>query len=115
MGGEVVLGGKPALVADLAEEPGGQLRPTPNNSSRVKRLARTWQMLVGISELVSYGLYQLDLHSGEVFVTGRPSGVALGSKSCCDPATRSRRRSRALAGCTDTVAGMRCLATPGEA
>jgi len=31
--------------------------PTPNNSSRVKLLARTWQMLVGISELVSYGFY----------------------------------------------------------
>jgi hypothetical protein len=85
VGGEVVLGGKLPDVADLAEEPGGQHRPHPNNSSMVKRLAPTWQMLVGISELVSYGFYQFDLHLCEVIATGTPSGVALGLKSWLRP------------------------------
>jgi 2-keto-4-pentenoate hydratase/2-oxohepta-3-ene-1,7-dioic acid hydratase in catechol pathway len=72
-------------------------------------------MLVGISKLVSYGFSQFDLHLGEVIATSTPSGVGLGLKSWLRPGDSVGRRSRALARCTNTVAGMLCLATPGEA
>jgi 2,4-didehydro-3-deoxy-L-rhamnonate hydrolase len=80
----------------------------------VKRLARTWQMLVGISELVSYGFYQFDLHLGEVIATGTPSGVALGSKSWLRPGDSVEVEIEGVGTLHNTVAGMRCPGHTGR-
>ena len=60
--------------------------------------------------------YQFDLHPGEVIVAGTPSGVALASKSCCDPGDSVEARIEGI-GTLHKPGGAECsaLATPDEA